>query len=76
MVQLTDFETVKGKDWLKIEDGDGISLIRASDTILPTNFSSRSNVIRFSLYTDTTVTKRGWSFNWSAVAPGGPKMTH
>ena len=76
VVQLTDFETERGRDWLTITDGDGTALMgKTSGTILPTNISSRTNVIKFSFTTDGSVTKRGWSFSWSAMTPGGSPFT-
>ena len=76
VVQLTDFETERGRDWLTITDGDGTALMgKTSGTILPTNISSRTNVIKYSFTTDGSVTKRGWSFSWSAMTPGGSPFT-
>ena len=72
VVQFTDFETEKSRDWLTITDGDGTALMeKTSGAFLPANVSSRSNAIKFYFKTDQSVRKRGWSFSWSAVTPGG-----
>ena len=75
-LQFTDFSTEKNADWMTITDGDGTALMgKTSGTILPTNISSRTNVIKYSFTTDGSVTKRGWSFSWSAMTPGGSPFT-
>ena len=75
VVQFTDFNTEKTHDWLTITDGDGTALLRktsgARAASLPTNISSRSNVINTHFVTDRSALRSGWSFSWSAVTPGG-----
>lgn len=73
-LQFTYFDTEKCCDHLKITDGDGTVLMRASGNSLPmpTNISSTSNVINILFTTDSGVSRKGWSFSWSAVTPGGP----
>ena len=71
VVQFTDFNTENTVDWLTITDGDGTALLRkTSGASLPTNISSRSNVIKTHFVTDRSATRSGWSFSWSAVIPG------
>ena len=75
-LQFTDFSTEKNADWMTITDGDGTPLMgMTSGVALPTNISSRTNVVNVLFHTDHSVTRKGWSFSWSAVAPGGSKTS-
>ena len=74
-LQFTDFSTEQGADWLTITDGDGTALMaKTSGYSLPTNISSRTNVINVLFTTDHSLTRKGWSFSWNAVTPGGSKI--
>ena len=72
-LQFTDFSTEKNADWMTITDGDGTALLKTSGVSLPTNISSRTNVVNVLFTTDHSVTRKGWSFSWNAVTPGGSK---
>ena len=74
-LQFTDFSTEKNADWMTITDGDGTALMgQTSGVALPTNISSRTNVVNVLINTDSSYTMKGWSFNWNAVASGGSKI--
>ena len=67
IVQFTDFSTEKNADWMTLTDGDGTALMgKTSGVSLPANISSRTNVINVLFQTDHSVTRKGWSFSWSA----------
>ena len=73
-LQFTDFNTENKRDWVTITDGDGTALLKTSGVSLPTNISSRTNVVNVLFNTDSSYTMKGWSFNWNAVASGGSKI--
>ena len=55
-------------DHLKIEDGDGTTLMekRCGDT-LPSDIVSKSNIVKLHFSTDGSDTKSGWSVEWTAI---------
>ena len=75
-LQFTDFSIKTYDDWMTITDGDGTVLMgRTSGYALPNNISSRTNIIKVFFHTGRTDnSKKGWSFNWNAVTPGGSKI--
>ena len=54
-------------DHLMIEDGDGTTLMgKKCGDILPADIVSKSNVVQLHFSTDGSVTKSGWSVDWTA----------
>ena len=68
-IHFTDFElehyTV---DFLEITDGDGTSLghfTQQNDHLTLKNITSRTETVDLLFHTDDSVTRRGWSLEWS-----------
>ena len=58
-------------DFVKIRDGDGITLMdRSCGNLLPPMITTRSNRVEIFFGTDDDQTTTGWSLSWRAVTPG------
>ena len=69
------------RDFVKITDGDGTTLMdnscgfsdrnpSSSIYFLPPNITTRSNRVEIFFHTDGGGRQPGWSLSWSAVTPG------
>ena len=58
-------------DFVKIRDGDGITLMdRSCGYLPPPMIRTRSNRVEIFFGTDDDQTTTGWSLSWRAVTPG------
>ena len=78
-VDITNTNTARCRDYLKMIDGDGTTLMdKTCGSYLPGAITSTSNTVRFYFTSTSWFSKSGWSLNWTAVTAGGgsPETFH
>ena len=65
-IHFTDFDVEHRVDYVQLSDADGTNLGHfASKDDIKGNITSRTETVFVLFHTDSSVTKRGWSLEWS-----------
>jgi len=69
-IHFTDYDVEHRVDYVQLSDADGTNLGHfASKDDIKGNITSRTETVFVLFHTDSSVTKRGWSLEWSATEP-------